>query len=127
MQRRRSLLIISGVILALVIVFFVSGKINAPEPTGSNTSFKDGDLVSLSGELQCLPHRDQSGPQTLECAYGFKDESGNYYALEDTTQDYSLIGNTPMNEPVQVEGTYRPNSDTKYQQNGTIQVTAITK
>jgi len=37
---------------------------------------------TLTGEYVCLPHTDQSGPQTLECALGMKTEAGEYYALD---------------------------------------------
>lgn len=130
MQRRRPLLFIIITLLALIIAVFISGSLSAPEPAEETPArFADGDLVSLRGELVCLPHRDVAPgqPVTLECAYGFKDESGTYYAVEDATEDYSLIANVPMNEQVQIEGTYRPNPDTKYQQSGTIEAAAITR
>lgn len=38
--------------------------------------------ATLTGKYVCLPHRDQSGPQTLECALGLRTESGEYYALD---------------------------------------------
>lgn len=38
--------------------------------------------VTLRGETICLPHRDTSGPVTLECAIGFKTDSGVNYALD---------------------------------------------
>lgn len=38
--------------------------------------------TSLQGEVVCLPHKDTSGPQTLECAIGLKATDGNYYALD---------------------------------------------
>lgn len=38
--------------------------------------------TSLEGEVVCLPHKDTSGPQTLECAIGLKAKDGNYYALD---------------------------------------------
>lgn len=37
--------------------------------------------VMLSGNYECLPHADTSGPQTMECAFGFKTDDGVYYAL----------------------------------------------
>lgn len=40
--------------------------------------------VTLEGEIVCLPHRDTSGPTTLECAYGLYTDSGYYYALNAT-------------------------------------------
>lgn len=123
-MRRRSLLVIITTLLAVLIVFVVSGRISAPEPEASSV-YKEGDLVSLKGELTCLPHRDQSGPQTLECAYGFKDEAGAYYALRDTDPGQSVVGGAPFNTPVQIEGVYRATGDDTYQQIGTIEVKTI--
>ncbi len=38
--------------------------------------------TSLSGTYLCLPHTDQTGPQTEECAIGLKTGDGLYYALD---------------------------------------------
>ncbi len=37
--------------------------------------------VTLSGTYTCLPHKDTTGPQTEECAFGFKTDAGDYYAV----------------------------------------------
>lgn len=37
--------------------------------------------VTLSGTYTCLPHKDTTGPQTEECAFGFKADTGEYYAV----------------------------------------------
>ncbi len=37
---------------------------------------------TLSGEYVCLPHKNQNGPQTLECALGMKTNTDEYYALD---------------------------------------------
>lgn len=37
--------------------------------------------VTLSGTYTCLPHMDTTGPQTEECAFGLKTDSGDYYAV----------------------------------------------
>ncbi|MCL4208408.1 hypothetical protein KJZ63_02115 [Patescibacteria group bacterium] len=37
---------------------------------------------TLSGEFVCLPHKDQTGPQTEECAFGIKTEASEYYAVD---------------------------------------------
>jgi hypothetical protein len=34
------------------------------------------------GTPTCLPHRDTSGPQTLECAMGIRFDDGTHYALD---------------------------------------------
>ena len=46
--------------------------------------------VSLSGTYVCLPHRNQNGPQTLECAFGLKTDTGEYYAI-----DFSAMSQIP--------------------------------
>lgn len=38
--------------------------------------------VTLEGEYVCLPHKETSGPQTLECAFGLKTDEGSFYALD---------------------------------------------
>lgn len=38
--------------------------------------------AALTGEYLCLPHKNTSGPQTLECVLGLKTNEGNYYALD---------------------------------------------
>ena len=45
---------------------------------------------SLSGEVVCLPHADQDGPQTLECATGLKADTGEYYALDSSLSSQEL-------------------------------------
>ncbi len=37
--------------------------------------------VTLSGTFECLPHKDTSGPQTMECAFGFRTDDGVHYAV----------------------------------------------
>ncbi len=37
---------------------------------------------TLSGEVVCLPHKDTSGPVTMECAYGLRTDVGEHYALD---------------------------------------------
>lgn len=45
--------------------------------------------ATLSGEYVCLPPVDQNGPHTLECAFGIRTESGEYFAV-----DFSLMSQT---------------------------------
>lgn len=37
--------------------------------------------MTLSGTYVCLPHLDTTGPQTMECAFGLRTDSGEYYAV----------------------------------------------
>lgn len=82
--------------------------------------------ITVVGTVQCLPHRDTSGPQTLECAFGLRDGEGRYYGLRDTDPEYRNVSSVPMNEPVRVIGVFVPRSDDKYQSIGVIEVEIIT-
>lgn len=60
-----------------------------------NAKQSGGEIVkpyraTLTGEYVCLPHKDTSGPQTLECAFGMKTDVGEYYAL-----DFNLMSQGP--------------------------------
>lgn len=46
--------------------------------------------VTLTGKQVCLPHRDTTGPQTLECAIGMQTTDGKYYGL-----DFALMSQIP--------------------------------
>ena len=38
--------------------------------------------ATLEGEYVCLPHKNTTGPQTMECAFGIRTVDGSYYALD---------------------------------------------
>lgn len=80
--------------------------------------------IVIQGIMVCLPHRDTEGPQTLECAFGLQDDKGRYFALSDTDPTYKNISGVPMNLRVEIEGTFMPREDTKYQSIGIIEVTS---
>ncbi len=48
--------------------------------------------VTLEGTHVCLPHKNATGPQTLECALGIVTDDGVYYAL-----DFGYLPQTPLN------------------------------
>jgi hypothetical protein len=76
--------------------------------------------------MLCLPHKDTAGPQTLECAFGLKDDSGRYFALADTDPAYKNVSGVPMNTQILVEGIFTPSTNSKYQDIGIIAVAHIT-
>jgi hypothetical protein len=84
--------------------------------------------VTLDGKTICLPHKDTSGPQTLECAFGIKTGEGDNYALDLSalSPENQLEINT--GEEIQVIGIVVPieaiSSDTwqKYDVKGIMQV-----
>lgn len=88
--------------------------------------------MTLQGEYVCLPHKNTSGPITLECALGLKSDDGAYYAL-DTTNVSFLPQETPTGTHLQVQGLVVPieqissNAWQKYDIRGIMQVAAVKK
>ena len=82
--------------------------------------------IIIKGEMVCLPHK-ESGPQTLECAYGLKDENGLYYGLKDSDPSYKNISSLEMGQPVQIKGILREETNTIYQSVGVIEVVSISQ
>jgi hypothetical protein len=81
--------------------------------------------ITAIGTLVCLPHWDTSGPQTMECAFGFLDGLGNYYALRDPDPLHSNISLFSISSTVEITGVLIPGSDEKYQSLGTIEIEDI--
>lgn len=81
------------VVIVLVAAFFavtnymypanLNNSTNLPwmSEQGANPSYTPY-RATLTGVKVCLPHKNNSGPQTLECAIGMKADSGEYYALD---------------------------------------------
>lgn len=101
------------------------------EPSLSVTSFPSpsstGKKIRIKGEITCLPHKDTSGPQTMECAHGLKGNDGKYYALRYSDPDSLSMVSLPTGEVVVVEGVIHTETDTKYDIVGGIDVTLVEK
>jgi hypothetical protein len=84
-----------------------------------------GQKVAIAGTIVCLPHKNTSPdqPQTLECAFGLKDDStGKYYSLKNA--------NPPVydtNIRVTAAGTFYNDSQSIYDVAGGIDGAVITK
>lgn len=82
--------------------------------------------VSVSGQIVCLPHKDTSGPQTLECAYGLLGDDGNHYALRTTgTSPSDAITRFPTGTHIEASGTLTLEEGDVYATIGVIEVEAI--
>lgn len=81
-----------------------------------------GETVILVGEGVCLPHRNTSGPQTLECAFGLRTDDGKHYGVDlRPTGGFDF----PTGGRVRLEGILRPVEDSKYAIDSTIAVTKV--
>ncbi len=86
-----------------------------------------GEVITFSGELVCLPHKNTSGPQTMECAYGLKTPEGMYYALRDSDPTYKHISGVAMGKHVAVEGRFVPQTDKIYPTEGVLEIISLTQ
>lgn len=67
--------------------------------------------VTLSGTSVCLPHRDTSGPQTMECALGLRTDDGSFYALDLRLLETDILTDVPTDARLTVQGTLVPLDD----------------
>lgn len=111
------------VAIVLVLIGFVVWRWTAHAPTINPVpTVTPAASVTIEGKLVCLPHADQSGPQTLECAYGLQAEDGRYYGLSGDS-----VTSISMDVPVTVTGSLEPaGEDERYAISGTITVATIT-
>ena len=115
-----AVVILIGVLGVTVGLYVVYRGQPAIPPTSS------GQQVVIRGVIVCLPHQgDDSGPQTLECAYGLKGEDGYYYALH-TPGSQQMVLSTSFNKSVEVRGTFFTEKSDAYQSVGVIEVAQIT-
>lgn len=82
-------LIILGIIIGAVTVWLALGAFVYKEEQAQNNF--EPYRATLTGVQTCLPHKDTSGPQTLECAIGMLTDMGEYYAI-----DFSLSSQMPI-------------------------------
>jgi hypothetical protein len=91
-------------------------SLDTPPPAGP---------VVLVGEGVCLPHKGNPEITTMECAYGFQDDQGRFFALRDVSPELTTIAQLVMGVPTRITGTFYPHRDTKYEGVGIVEVTKI--
>ena len=120
---RRNLLLI---IVPLAVILLTAVVIVALQSQSSVKAPGEGE-VTIRGEAMCLPHKNTDGPQTLECAFGLKDEKGQYYGLSDSDPNYKNVSSMPMGKKVEISGTFEKGTSEKYPTIGTLHVTKVTQ
>jgi hypothetical protein len=120
--------IVMPLILFITIMIVVIGMfiwaINANQPISVPVIPQEGE-ITITGEVVCLPHKDTSGPQTLECAFGLENNEGTYFALQDSSIDYSNIAGLEVGSRVTIEGTFQNSPSDRYQDIGLIVVDSV--
>lgn len=69
--------------------------------------------TTVEGTSVCLPHKNSSGPQTLECAVGIKAADGKYYGISGD-KDHELSGVAGSDQKVKVTGIIEAINDSPY-------------
>lgn len=104
-QRSTPILFLAFLSALLVLGWVISGLFNhSPLPQSTPPPIKAHTNITLTGQIACLPKR-TTGPQTLECAIGLRNDDGQYYVLKDLFNqdpDYSL---SQTDTQVKVTGT----------------------
>lgn len=102
-MKSKNIAIVAGVVVVLLIVLFANQNRSQNQEPADITR----ERMTLTGTYLCLPHRDTSGPQTLECALGLKTDDGTYYAL-----DFNLLSQMPpeiaTGERISASGIFTP-------------------
>lgn len=119
------LVTVGGIVLLVVHEKLPPTLDSNPVPSITVTPSPKGEM-SFQGRIVCLPHKDPGEVQTLECAYGLVTNNGIYYGIEDSKQDYSTISNAPMNQDINLLGTFIPGESAIYPTIGVIKVISIT-
>ena len=120
-EKRHSYIVVALIVLFGMVGFSVAYSLFDNRKLHNE---KPGSTVAVTGIAICLPHKDTSDPQTMECGIGIKDTSGKYYALNMGSGDISTL---PMNQAVTIEGTFENVSESIYPIEGSIRVTKIDK
>lgn len=98
---------------------------NPPTNTKPATTVPSTGEVALIGTGTCLPHRDTTGPQTMECAMGFAAEDGNNYGLADVDSTYKNVMKIGSGGRYQIKGVFMPKMDPKYDSVGVVTVSWV--
>ncbi len=123
-QATVTLAIIVGAII-VGIGLILTQQTNSTSP-GTPTPTVTPGPITIEGTIVCLPHKNIQGPQTLECAYGLKADSGEYYGLRGLDQDTLIDGTLTVQTRVLVSGTAVPPADNqRYGIVGSIDIVSI--
>ncbi len=124
------------VVLALLIVTAaghyshknMNKDVSAPVPVVVDGTSKP---VTLTGVYGCLPHLDTTGPQTEECAFGFKTDDGVYYAVNfgasaDAMMQFQAGARITAEGHIVIKEALSSSEWAKYNMRGIFTITSVT-
>lgn len=84
--------------------------------------------INLRGSQICLSHKDTSGPQTMECAIGFKADDGGEYGLDMSSLPPASSEMLYGGARVRITGRFTPAEslpESRYAMRGVILVSSV--
>jgi hypothetical protein len=132
MSKQARIIIIIGVVLVLLLaglaaVAYAPAADEQQSPTSNGQQAENPNdeprpsTTPYRGELVCLPPKDATGPQTLECAVGLKDKDGMFYGLQAGHEDLDYY-TLPTGTIVEVQAELLTVTDDKYDTTGVLKV-----
>jgi hypothetical protein len=79
--QKTALLSAAAILIVLVGFFAFYGSVSKSALNASQAIDPTPKPVTLAGTFGCLQHTDTTGPQTMECAFGFQTDDGVWYAV----------------------------------------------
>jgi hypothetical protein len=108
--------------LAAAWTIYGASRVAAPAPSGTPLPLPTGE-ITVTGTVVCLPHKNPSGPQTMECAFGLVDDNGDYYGLK----ELAPATNLDIRTKIRVTGYLElPNEAERYGVVGNLHVSSFT-
>ncbi len=105
--QRLLLLLVPLVIVAGLLLALDARRPSPVNPGGTNT--QPPARATIVGTITCLPHRDTSGPVTLECALGVReDSSGAHYSVDTRLMASMIWTELPTGARVRIDGVLTP-------------------
>lgn len=107
---------IAALLVASALTYFIGNTTKAPASS-------EKQQVTLEGRAICLPHKNQDGPQTLECAIGFKANNGKVYALQSESPNLGLSEAAGSDKDIHITGMIlSDDADSKYKTDGKLRI-----
>lgn len=108
-ENKKKLLVIFSVslVIGVGIGLVLSLSSQSVTPTHIPKTENISQRTMLIGEVVCLPHKDTSGMQTMECAYGIKTDDNMYYVLDNGFMSSAPIEYT-TGDRIQARGIITP-------------------
>lgn len=94
-------------VIAIVVLLLIFYALNAYIYVQKQAPIEQPTRVTLTGTYVCLPHKDTTGPQTLECALGLRADSGEHYVLDMNLMSQEMQ-NLTTGDRISANGVFTP-------------------